>query len=206
MTRSPPNWRRRWIGSTRRWGTARDLGKNWSVQPVQRGSAMPHSGARGQLGVRIARRGYGAEMRAWWSLDESESDVGDPRATSDDASGRSSDVASDRVRPMLLKSSSAAQPELMSSTDADDRLCLWLPSPEEGGGPETGGALEGCQRVFMVRFALGPYWPINRRGLWLPSLLGEGLGERAGRLRHHSLRCYNADKTRWPTPLVPPPF
>jgi hypothetical protein len=30
--------------------------------------------------------------------------------------------------------------------------------------------------------------------------------ESEGRLRHYHHRCYNADKTRWPTTLVPPPF
>ncbi len=28
--------------------------------------------------------------------------------------------------------------------------------------------------------------------------------ESEGRLRHYRHRCYNADKTRWPTTLVPP--
>jgi hypothetical protein len=76
--------------------------------------------ARGQLGVHIQRRGYGAELYTWWSLDDGESGVGDPRATSDEASGYSSDVASDPARSILLNSSSAAQPEIMSGTDTDE--------------------------------------------------------------------------------------
>ena len=64
---------------------------------------------REQLGVRITRRGYGAEMRAWWSLEEEVRASDTMRAESGDASS-----------PVVFNSTSPVHHEIMSGTDTDE--------------------------------------------------------------------------------------
>ena len=77
--------------------------------------------ARTQLGIRIQRRGFGADLYTWWSLAESEREIDGKRLTPEDGPELITYRASDLTHPMLLKLSNTAQPEIMSSTDEDEQ-------------------------------------------------------------------------------------
>ena len=57
--------------------------------------------AREQLGVRTERRGFGPEMRAWWSLSEEDLPTGEPPPAAMDGDGDA---------PVVFTSSSHVQP------------------------------------------------------------------------------------------------